>query len=535
MIKNLKTNLSIIIYLLLSFILFFTGCQRENLSIPGDYDITCYAATYGKGIYKSDNGGTSWFPVEGEQKDIYAYFKRLYLSPNNKDMLYVTTTGVGLFTLDLKTGALALISRFKDENVTSVTFKGISYNRQNSFEVLVGMNDGGIFKSTNAPMNWQPYYKGLTYRDVNVLFTHEKSLYTGTAKDLFKWDMASNGWVSTSEGIKNKNIISIDYDPQGKILYAGSGPYGDKKGLFEDIPCLYKSTNEGKTWAATDKGIPDGTLVYVIAINPNRFERIYLGTSDGVYRSTDKGRNWLKMKYGLPKGLRVFDIKIARVSDGKDVVYAAGSNGVYMTVDDDETLELAWFDLGAAPPTAPWYAAMVADLALGRKACSFERGRLGNGRDSKHFFQRVRRHIGQAPFVMPAAAAFIRDGAGRVLLQRRADTGDWGLSGGGMELGERVDQTVVNEVREETGLEVEPVRLVSIGSDDVFWFVYPHGDQVKVVSFFFECRVVGGQLRADGAESLEVRFFSPDALPPMIERHTRRVRQGLAGREEAFF
>ena len=43
------------------------------------------------------------------------------------------------------------------------------------------------------------------------------------------------------------------------------------------------------------------------------------------------------MEKGLPKTLRVTDIKMARMSDGKDVVYAASSNGVFMTVDDDET------------------------------------------------------------------------------------------------------------------------------------------------------------------------------------------------------
>jgi 8-oxo-dGTP pyrophosphatase MutT (NUDIX family) len=202
---------------------------------------------------------------------------------------------------------------------------------------------------------------------------------------------------------------------------------------------------------------------------------------------------------------------------------------------DDETLELAWFDLNHPPPTAPWYAAMAADLALERKAASFERGRPGNGRSDEPFFRQVRRHIGQTAFILPAAAAFIRDEAGRVLLQRRGDTGDWGLPGGGIELGERVDQTVVNEVREETGLEVEPVRLIGVYSDDAFWFTYPHGDQVKVVSTLFECRVVGGGLRADGVESLEVRFFPPDALPSMLERHARRVRDGLTGREEAVF
>ena len=45
----------------------------------------------------------------------------------------------------------------------------------------------------------------------------------------------------------------------------------------------------------------------------------------------------------------------------------------------------------------------------------------------------------------------------------------------------------------------------------------------------------GGQLQADGVESLDVRFFSADALPPLLERHARRVRDGLAGGKEVIF
>jgi hypothetical protein len=42
-------------------------------------------------------------------------------------------------------------------------------------------------------------------------------------------------------------------------------------------------------------------------------------------------------------------------------------------------------------------------------------------------------------------------------------------------------------------------------------------------------------LQADGVESLEVRFFAPDALPPLLPRHVRRIQDTLAGREEAVF
>ena len=54
---------------------------------------------------------------------------------------------------------------------------------------------------------------------------------------------------------------------------------------------------------------------------------------------------------------------------------------------------------------------------------------------------------------------------GRVLVIRRATEpmkGHWSLPGGLVELGETLDEAVVREVREETGLEVEPIELIEL-------------------------------------------------------------------------
>jgi len=48
----------------------------------------------------------------------------------------------------------------------------------------------------------------------------------------------------------------------------------------------------------------------------------------------------------------------------------------------------------------------------------------------------LRRYVGSRPLIMTGAAVIVRDGEGRLLLQRRADTGDWGTIGGSMEPGE---------------------------------------------------------------------------------------------------
>lgn len=158
-------------------------------------------------------------------------------------------------------------------------------------------------------------------------------------------------------------------------------------------------------------------------------------------------------------------------------------------------------------------------------------------RDSNHdvadlLLHRIRRHVGRDAFVMPAAGALVQDDGGRVLFMRRTDNREWAFPGGAMELGERIDQTVVNEVYEETGLRVEPVRLIGVYSDQLYWVTYPNGDQLRIVSALFQCQIVGGEVRPDGLESSDVRFFLPHELPPISARNLCRLRDGLANRDE---
>jgi 8-oxo-dGTP pyrophosphatase MutT (NUDIX family) len=64
-----------------------------------------------------------------------------------------------------------------------------------------------------------------------------------------------------------------------------------------------------------------------------------------------------------------------------------------------------------------------------------------------------------------ATAAVVTEDAGRILLQRRADSGNWALPGGGMEMSESLTDSVIREVKEETGLEIEVTGLVGTYTD----------------------------------------------------------------------
>jgi ADP-ribose pyrophosphatase YjhB (NUDIX family) len=137
--------------------------------------------------------------------------------------------------------------------------------------------------------------------------------------------------------------------------------------------------------------------------------------------------------------------------------------------------------------------------------------------------------------IRPGVAAVIF-GADGVLLQRRDDNRLWGLPGGGVEPGESVREAVVREVREETGLEVEPVRLIGVYSAPEHHQIitYPDGNVIHYVSSVFECTVVRGTLTCC-AESLELRYFQPDALPADVMPISRiRIHDALAQQVAAF-
>ena len=67
--------------------------------------------------------------------------------------------------------------------------------------------------------------------------------------------------------------------------------------------------------------------------------------------------------------------------------------------------------------------------------------------------------------VYPGTNAVLIDDHNQVLLHKRSDNGAWGLPGVRMEIGETIEQCVVRETLEETGLQVAVKRLVGVYSD----------------------------------------------------------------------
>ncbi len=112
------------------------------------------------------------------------------------------------------------------------------------------------------------------------------------------------------------------------------------------------------------------------------------------------------------------------------------------------------------------------------------------------------------------AAAVIVNDQGQILLQSRADRDKWGLPGGCQELGERFQDTIIREVKEETNLDVNEtdLELIDIVSGASRRNEYPNGDVVINNTALYCIRNYSGNLKWD-SESKEMKFFDLDNLP----------------------
>src|SRR5215475_10403483 len=121
------------------------------------------------------------------------------------------------------------------------------------------------------------------------------------------------------------------------------------------------------------------------------------------------------------------------------------------------------------------------------------------------YLRSIRKKVGHDLLLLPSAAVAILDDESRLLLCLHRDKNIWVAPGGLIEPGEQPADAAVRETWEETGLLVEITGLLGAygGSDLVI--DYPNGDRAAYIGTIFRGRVVGGNMRPDGEETLDVR------------------------------
>jgi ADP-ribose pyrophosphatase YjhB (NUDIX family) len=138
--------------------------------------------------------------------------------------------------------------------------------------------------------------------------------------------------------------------------------------------------------------------------------------------------------------------------------------------------------------------------------------------------------------IVVAVTAFILEESGRLLMIRRTDNDLYAIPGGAQEIGETISQTVVREVKEETGILVEVTGLIGVYSDPEHVIAFADGEVRQEFSLCFRARPTQGELRTS-SESKEVLWVEPARLNDLnIHPSIRlRIQHGFEHRTEPFY
>lgn len=129
----------------------------------------------------------------------------------------------------------------------------------------------------------------------------------------------------------------------------------------------------------------------------------------------------------------------------------------------------------------------------------------------------------KANSVVPSVTAVVVNERDEILLIHKTDNDLWALPGGGHDVGESIATTVVREVKEETGVDVEVTGIVGLYTDPRHVMAYDDGEVRQQFSICFTTRLLGGQL-ATSSESKEVEWVAPDDLDGLDMHPSMRKR-----------
>ena len=190
-------------------------------------------------------------------------------------------------------------------------------NPQNDNIIYAGSLDSGVYKTTNAGLNWFSVNNGLSYRGVLTLAispSNPQILFAGTDENggyssgVYKTTNGGANWGLMINGITDPLSIQAiaihPTNPDIAFITVFDGLTNSNVGLF-------KTTNGGANWFGSNNGI--GTIKNLLSIlfnhlNPNV---MYVGTSFNlnptvaptkIYKSFDEGANWNDISNGLPTG-----------------------------------------------------------------------------------------------------------------------------------------------------------------------------------------------------------------------------------------
>lgn len=235
---------------------------------------------------------------------------------------------------------------------------------------FIGVNNGGVWKTTDAGRTWQPIFDDQptgSIGDVALCETQPNVIYVGSGEGLpLRPDLSvGDGVYKSSDGGKTwshkglrdgQQIGGVSVDPKNpnRVFVAVCGhPFGPnaERGVFRSLDggetwqkVLYKDENTGAIQVMIDPMNPQVIYADLYEVRHGPWENgQWQGPGSGLYKSTDGGNTWKQLTKGLPtfeQGLGRIGFDISRSNPNillATVDANAQQGGIYRSDDAGES------------------------------------------------------------------------------------------------------------------------------------------------------------------------------------------------------
>jgi 8-oxo-dGTP pyrophosphatase MutT (NUDIX family) len=137
------------------------------------------------------------------------------------------------------------------------------------------------------------------------------------------------------------------------------------------------------------------------------------------------------------------------------------------------------------------------------------------------YLRQLRRKVGSEFILAAGVTMLVFDEQNRVLLVRQQDDELWSIPGGTIDPFQTLIDVAVREMREQTGLYVQPFRIIgAYGGDETFYQKDSQGNQVIYVTIVLEAKIIGGALKPNVTKIIELRYFNQTEIEH-LDTHNR--------------
>ena len=124
----------------------------------------------------------------------------------------------------------------------------------------------------------------------------------------------------------------------------------------------------------------------------------------------------------------------------------------------------------------------------------------------------IRKYIGHKTLVIPHSVTLVFDEQNRILVEERADDGMVDFPGGGIEPDETIEDAAIRELKEETGIIADELKLFKVYSGPLTHYVYSNGDEISGIDCVFVVTKYHGDLKPQKEEVTKLMFVEANSI-----------------------